>query len=809
MLGDWADDDEDDLYSHFVSHGGRKSKSQRASDMDSASSNTFMFVSSGVYDLASGKKEGEDSAMQVDPAPIAPPKPPKASKKKVVPAADQPLGAWERFTKGAGSKMLEKMGWKGGGLGIGEKGIVQPLQAVARSSGTGLAEGDYMGIERSVYRPDEATMEPEKEEIDETATPTGQWKKDAPPLASAPPSRPKAARIIYKTAQEIQNELDSARYKQNIVDMRAPTQTQSSMDVGTAQPFISQFMPELRHNLNHLVDVRVSSIHSLIKKRHYAEQQTKTLSGEESTLKNALAHQKEDISYLKALKSRLSQIKEGSKRHDFDYLSFFRELKDDFRLDYEKYRLDSLIFHYVFPHLENQLAAWRPLYQPEKSLEEMRNWKSLLMGSGDVATLETDHFSMDVDSVVYDDGYGLSDRLRREKERVAKVSGHHLDVYPRMVYELLLPKLRAAINEWDVQDPDPLLNLLALWKPCLTSVAYQWLLYRHVAERLKNGVQEWRVEKETGTGNVNLPLDTWVAPWLPLMGSDNVPELMEEIRRKLQQLVTGGRKTDRGVQPILSARDGVSLILPWKSLLDASNWALLVARGVMKRIETSLRHIEIDPASQDLEAWNEAIIWSGLQDSNHMGGAEDASVVSPDAFGMALLESGFWQRWFSTLGQWFHQEGEVDLEQIQQWYSSWKQIMPKKIVNSPMVQPQFKQALQLMLAASNAIMPPLAQFAPVKVDLRQLQRPAEEEAPPPSKMASTRPVWQDPTLKELLQETAEEIGQLFLATGRKYEGNQIYKFGKARVYLDRDLVYVYQNETWKPTSVNTLIELSK
>lgn len=802
MLGDWAEDDEDDLYSHFVTPGDRQSKSSRSQRSEGSSSQSFMFVSSGIHDLASSKREETSSSMEIDPPASTAP---KASKKKNPIAESKPLGSWERHTKGIGSKLLQKMGWKGKGLGKNENGIIQPLQAVARAGDSGLDENDFMGIDRSVYRPNEVVPEPQKEEIVEK---TDYWKKDAP----APVITPRAPKIVYKTLQEIQQDAAASANKPTIIDMRPPNQT-PQMDV--SQPFISQFAPELRHNVTHLVDLRVSSIHSIIKKRHHAEQQTKQFKSEEATIKHALEHQKTDISFLTTLKSRLAQLKEGSLDEAFDYFNFFKDLKEDFPLDYNKYRLDSLIFHYVFPKLDRQFLSWQPLYQPEKGLDEVKRWKSLLDVS-DATDFDAPH-SMDWNSPVYDDGYGLSDRLRREQGKAVKVSGQQLDTYKRMVYEVILPKLRMALNGWDVQDPDAAMNLLALWKPCLNHIAYEWLLYNVILHRLKEAIKDWQadngMERQESGRKVNLPLDTWVTPWIALMGASKVPDLLDEIRRKLQHLIVTAQSSENGDQrkrQLMPAQEGVALIRPWKAILDASNWALLVARGVMKRIEGSLKQIEIDPSGQDLGDWHEAITWTGLNNqgtgSQSNGHLDEEALISADAFGMALYESGFWHKWFSILGQWLHQSGEVDLEQVQQWYVGWKQIIPKKIGSSTFIQSQFKHALQLMLGASTDKLVPMSQFVPVKVDFSAPKAQEKEKKPEVKKPASQHPVWQEPTIKELLEETAEDVGVLFISTGRKYEGNQIFKFGKVQVYLDRDLVYALQDHAWAPISINALVE---
>jgi hypothetical protein len=55
---------------------------------------------------------------------------------------DDSFGAFKRNTKGIGLKLLRKMGYKGGGLGIDGKCIFQPLEVEGRPRYEGLGYGE-------------------------------------------------------------------------------------------------------------------------------------------------------------------------------------------------------------------------------------------------------------------------------------------------------------------------------------------------------------------------------------------------------------------------------------------------------------------------------------------------------------------------------------------------------------------------------------------------------------------------------------------------------------------------------------------
>ena len=82
------------------------------------------------------------------------------------------IGNWEKFEKGFGSKMLEKMGWKKGlGLGKDMQGRAVPVEATLRKGKGSVGR----------YGPETKEVRPSNENADEVEEPTrvhvSQWKK--------------------------------------------------------------------------------------------------------------------------------------------------------------------------------------------------------------------------------------------------------------------------------------------------------------------------------------------------------------------------------------------------------------------------------------------------------------------------------------------------------------------------------------------------------------------------------------------------------------------------------------------------------
>lgn len=64
--------------------------------------------------------------------------------------------------------------------------------------------------------------------------------------------------------------------------------------------------------------------------------------------------------------------------------------------------------------------------------------------------------------------------------------------------------------------------------------------------------------------------------------------------------------------------------------------------------------------------------------------------------------------------------------------------------------------------------------------------------------------------KDLIQAKAEENNIVFMPlVAKRYEGKQLYTFGRIVIYIDRGVVFVQGERTWVPTSLQSLIDMAK
>jgi tuftelin-interacting protein 11 len=41
---------------------------------------------------------------------------------------------------------------------------------------------------------------------------------------------------------------------------------------------------------------------------------------------------------------------------------------------------------------------------------------------------------------------------------------------------------------------------------------------------------------------------------------------------------------------------------------------------------------------------------------------------------------------------------------------------------------------------------------------------------------------------------------------RTFEGKQVYRFGNANIYIDKNVPFIYENSQWMPISLNDLVK---
>jgi tuftelin-interacting protein 11 len=62
------------------------------------------------------------------------------------------------------------------------------------------------------------------------------------------------------------------------------------------------------------------------------------------------------------------------------------------------------------------------------------------------------------------------------------------------------------------------------------------------------------------------------------------------------------------------------------------------------------------------------------------------------------------------------------------------------------------------------------------------------------------------SFKDLVEKKAVEHNMLFLPIlNRTFEGKQVYRFGNANIYIDKNVPFIFENCQWMPLRLSDLV----
>eukprot|EP01117_Protostelium_nocturnum_P012176 TRINITY_DN4470_c0_g1_i1.p1 TRINITY_DN4470_c0_g1~~TRINITY_DN4470_c0_g1_i1.p1 ORF type:complete len:372 (-),score=154.57 TRINITY_DN4470_c0_g1_i1:978-1997(-) len=199
------------------------------------------------------KKEGKESEKEVKGYGFFSGK----QKKKEI---DPNIGNWERNTKGIGSKLLSKMGWKAGeGLGKDKSGINRPIDVKLRKKGEGLG---FSGSERTKqqiedFPSEQDVIDKNKEEEKKLFGREQNWKK----------GRKEKTKYSFEPIEEKKNANAGPIHIKDMTGETVKMVDSSQVNTNSGPSVTSNYMPDLQFNIKLLVDLEESKLVNLDSER--------------------------------------------------------------------------------------------------------------------------------------------------------------------------------------------------------------------------------------------------------------------------------------------------------------------------------------------------------------------------------------------------------------------------------------------------------------------------------------------------------------------------------------------------------------
>ena len=212
-----------------------------------------------------------------------------------------------------------------------------------------------------------------------------------------------------------------------------------------------------------------------------------------------------------------------------------------------------------------------------------------------------------------------------------------------------------------------------------------------------------------------------------------------------------------------------------------------MCRSIIPKLDIVLNEeLIINPSRQVIEPFQWVMTWFDL--------------IPLDNF-ISLLERSFFPKWLQALNAWLN--STPDYNEVSKWYIGWKGLFNEKILQHSAIKSKLSQGLMMMNRSVSG--------APVSLPARQPQSIPNKTTGTISKTVQdtvqSASMTSISSFKDLIERKAADNNILFVQVQNRFkEGKQVYRFGNLNVYIDRNVVFMLQNGSWIPASINEILQ---
>jgi tuftelin-interacting protein 11 len=743
---------------------------------------------------------------------------------------DSYLGSWEKHTKGIGSKLLQKFGFKGR-LGANEDGMAKAIEVSMRPAGLGLGFGDReRKAEISVTAPKIKRKPTEQGQLQDRDG----WKRTRFSKLHTQELTGKqlVEQIMLDTSTSA---VDTIVGSGLIIDMRYK-------DVKVLRD-LSEMQDEIEVEVDAEVEVEMKSVASFGRELNFNLELLEGRAGSE------LRQMAGAIRAQKAQDIRLQQQLEALHKAHTAEMQRLQTLE---QLQHLAQELHQLLQRIPVP--------------VEKAMDTLRNMQ--LCSSADFDTLGCSQLLSVVASRVLEQ---VREAVQREEEEAASTfqcNVHNvrnacrhmsslwqedeqaLQIIRRCAEQAILPETRRFFqNFWQPETQcEQGVQAMEALRELLSDSTYSALAEGFILPRLLNDVQKVQLQEDSSTADVTGRLHLWILPWLSVLRSKLAvlyPEvrrmLVKTLKQQLQPLLTESEHESELNTSLfisipacaLALQRGVCLLEPWREVFDADSLEALLGRAVLPALVTALRHhVTINPAQQELSLLQAVLAWAR---------------VLPAELMACLLSAELLSAWLQVLLDWLaqlvlkrvdRQDGGEEL-QLAAWYEGWRALLPASCLQHDLVLEALNRALDMLqeyLALQQTATESAMQSEVVNFQFRQqraldtrrrsqqdlfiLLRQRKQSSNAQSRLQELRQKTSgrrytnssgQHSLKDILATLAEQHGLAFAPRhGKEVRGKQLWTLGTTALYLDEQLVFVQDlaKGDWSPMTIDDLLQRS-
>jgi tuftelin-interacting protein 11 len=703
-----------------------------------------------------------------------------------------PLANWEKHTKGIGTKLLQKFGFKGR-LGANETGIAKAIEVYVRPANVGLGFGDIDAPKEShenhilgeiVAKKESAGKKRKKLELEGIADRQG-WKKqkyDSQKTQSkeideylkefskiSSGKTGQAIKIVDRRGQHVKIITDMANIQNDELSDDDYQRGQESPPMGA----------ELLFNISKMFDLEKSKYIQASKRAN-----------EERTIFQSYKDE------LAALKTK----KEADKRQLRKMTIILDILKELNQFSSEIMVAESLTVESIGPVMDTIRTLIEDLYragpQEFKLMGFMKVSSNILKSIiGNIASLTLQEQCTWL-RAIHSSWLVLSKQFVIHGENALSIDC--MTVIQHAVDVAYLPNWRQFVSTvWDgCSHLDEMIEIVAVCQSTLSSSVFAQCIDQYLIPKLVSVVQNWKQPLSS-----QVTLHGILIPWLPLL-KDKLQPTFPEVRRKLSNNLRSWSPRDVSI---------IQSIRPWMRVFDKGSLDNLLSRVVIPKLVDFIRdEVIINPANQDIEPYQCVVAWTAVLPLWQID---------------CLLAGEFFPKFISILISWLSQE-DPDYSEITNWYSGWKSVLPDALLTENNLSSK-ALALVLDIMEGRLVTEKINEFAgKVAPILQAMQRNnyfmlakeySNQERQPDS---STQDIARQhamgsstSTLKEVLELLAEQNGLIFAPKfGKSVQGKPIWEFGRSQIYMSNDVVYVMKKSAdrteWAAVTLADLLSVS-
>ncbi|KAM4120787.1 hypothetical protein ACJW30_03G158100 [Castanea mollissima] len=392
-------------------------------------------------------------------------------------------GEFEKHTKGIGMKLLQKMGYKGGGLGKNAQGIVTPIEPKLRPKNMGTGFNDFNETE-------EKKKKKKKKKGLLGSDCVGVEKVKEKRLGSTKKKKKKKVEKFVTKAEQ------GSVVVQMVYDMRGP---------------------QLQYNVRLAVDLVELEIDKIHRDLRNEEATAERLKEEKDRLSVVSERQKRQLYSMVEILSVLDQLEEDNSTGDLTLDSLaelFIQLKSRFAEDCKLCNLSVIACSYALPLFIRVFQGWDPLQNPFHGFEIVSLWKSLLLSDQEFTAspysqlisqvlLPAVRLSLLPPSVLhYIMDYIVMPKLNSAVgcwEPLHETVPIHLWVHPWLqylghklegIFETIRFKLSQVFVAWHPSDASTY-TILSPWKAMFDSASWEHLMSRFIKLDEFHWVMKW------------------------------------------------------------------------------------------------------------------------------------------------------------------------------------------------------------------------------------------------------------------------------------------------------------------------------